>query len=248
MDINGASAIVTGGASGIGAATARLLASKGAKVVIADLPKLEVRIGMPRINGQPVALKTLSVNYPKNSGPASPAIMSTELAEGGKEVICKLHNEILTREKWSFPLDSILKITSADRMTKEIYGAPEDEEEEGSRGHQGHQEDTRTREVEDTTGTRSQGRTEPQDTGVAEDGKWSKPEASEAPKEAEKPKATGGDKYDSAGSKECIFGMEYGVSSDVSPTPRECRKCVAFDKCFDGKPFDWSKVPADERI
>jgi len=49
-------------------------------------------------------LKTLSVNYPKNSGPASPAIMSTELAEGGKEVICKLHNEILTREKWSFPL------------------------------------------------------------------------------------------------------------------------------------------------
>ncbi|MEN9823075.1 MAG: hypothetical protein RLZ04_1501, partial [Actinomycetota bacterium] len=37
MDINGASAIVTGGASGIGASTARLLASKGAKVVIADL-------------------------------------------------------------------------------------------------------------------------------------------------------------------------------------------------------------------
>ena len=37
MDINGASAIVTGGASGIGAATARLLAAQGAKVVIADL-------------------------------------------------------------------------------------------------------------------------------------------------------------------------------------------------------------------
>jgi NAD(P)-dependent dehydrogenase (short-subunit alcohol dehydrogenase family) len=37
MDINGASAIVTGGASGIGAATARLIAAKGAKVVIADL-------------------------------------------------------------------------------------------------------------------------------------------------------------------------------------------------------------------
>lgn len=37
MDINGASAIVTGGASGIGAASARLLAKKGAKVVIADL-------------------------------------------------------------------------------------------------------------------------------------------------------------------------------------------------------------------
>lgn len=37
MDINGASAIVTGGASGIGAASARLLAARGARVVIADL-------------------------------------------------------------------------------------------------------------------------------------------------------------------------------------------------------------------
>lgn len=37
MDINGASAIVTGGASGLGAATARLLAERGMKVVVADL-------------------------------------------------------------------------------------------------------------------------------------------------------------------------------------------------------------------
>ena len=37
MDINGASAIVTGGASGIGASSARLLAQRGAKVVVADL-------------------------------------------------------------------------------------------------------------------------------------------------------------------------------------------------------------------
>ena len=37
LDLNGVSALVTGGASGIGAATARLLASKGAKVVVADL-------------------------------------------------------------------------------------------------------------------------------------------------------------------------------------------------------------------
>ncbi len=37
MDINGASAIVTGGASGIGAGVARQLAAKGAKVVVADL-------------------------------------------------------------------------------------------------------------------------------------------------------------------------------------------------------------------
>src|SRR5699024_735653 len=37
MEINGASAIVTGGASGIGAAVVRQLAAQGAKVVVADL-------------------------------------------------------------------------------------------------------------------------------------------------------------------------------------------------------------------
>jgi len=37
VDINGASAVVTGGASGIGAATARQLAAQGARVVVADL-------------------------------------------------------------------------------------------------------------------------------------------------------------------------------------------------------------------
>ena len=37
MDINGVSAIVTGGASGIGAAVARQLADRGAHVVVADL-------------------------------------------------------------------------------------------------------------------------------------------------------------------------------------------------------------------
>lgn len=37
MDINGVSAIVTGGASGIGAAVCRQLAGSGAKVVVADL-------------------------------------------------------------------------------------------------------------------------------------------------------------------------------------------------------------------
>lgn len=39
MDIKGVSAIVTGGASGIGAASVRLLAAGGAKVVIADLDR-----------------------------------------------------------------------------------------------------------------------------------------------------------------------------------------------------------------
>ena len=37
MELNGISAIVTGGASGIGEACARQLAARGAKVVVADL-------------------------------------------------------------------------------------------------------------------------------------------------------------------------------------------------------------------
>ncbi|MFZ2239716.1 MAG: SDR family NAD(P)-dependent oxidoreductase [Gordonia amarae] len=50
MDINGAGAIVTGGASGIGAASAQALAERGATVVIADLnaeagEKLAAEIG-----------------------------------------------------------------------------------------------------------------------------------------------------------------------------------------------------------
>ncbi|HUZ43354.1 MAG TPA: SDR family NAD(P)-dependent oxidoreductase, partial [Acidimicrobiales bacterium] len=37
MEINGSSAVVTGGASGLGEATVRLLAERGVKVVVADL-------------------------------------------------------------------------------------------------------------------------------------------------------------------------------------------------------------------
>lgn len=39
MELNGISAIVTGGASGLGAGTARALAARGAKVVLADLDR-----------------------------------------------------------------------------------------------------------------------------------------------------------------------------------------------------------------
>jgi len=51
MDINGASAIVTGGASGIGAATARLLADRGALVVVADLQEEKGRELAAEIGG-----------------------------------------------------------------------------------------------------------------------------------------------------------------------------------------------------
>ena len=51
MDLKGSSAIVTGGASGIGAACATLLASRGAKVVIADLQEEKGRALAAQIGG-----------------------------------------------------------------------------------------------------------------------------------------------------------------------------------------------------
>jgi len=51
MDITGASAVVTGGASGIGAASARLLAERGARVVVADLQEDKGRALADEIGG-----------------------------------------------------------------------------------------------------------------------------------------------------------------------------------------------------
>lgn len=51
MDINGVSAVVTGGASGIGAAVSRMLAMRGAKVVVADLQEEKGNLLAKEIGG-----------------------------------------------------------------------------------------------------------------------------------------------------------------------------------------------------
>ena len=52
MELNGSSAIVTGGASGLGEATARVLAAAGAHVVIADLNEEAGKRVADEIDGQ----------------------------------------------------------------------------------------------------------------------------------------------------------------------------------------------------
>ncbi|MDP4898920.1 MAG: hypothetical protein NWR03_14220 [Akkermansiaceae bacterium] len=76
----------------------------GKEVVIADLPKLQVQIGAPRINGKRLPMNELRVIFPKAGQTASPAIMTAELSEDKQYVVCTLHNEILQRKEWKYPL------------------------------------------------------------------------------------------------------------------------------------------------
>jgi NAD(P)-dependent dehydrogenase (short-subunit alcohol dehydrogenase family) len=55
MDLNGASALVTGGGSGLGAATAEALAKAGAKVVVFDLNEANAQAVAARIGGVAIA-------------------------------------------------------------------------------------------------------------------------------------------------------------------------------------------------
>lgn len=52
MDVNGVSVVVTGGASGLGAATAARLAQRGAHVVILDLPESQGKAVADDLKGQ----------------------------------------------------------------------------------------------------------------------------------------------------------------------------------------------------
>jgi NAD(P)-dependent dehydrogenase (short-subunit alcohol dehydrogenase family) len=63
MDITGAAALVTGGASGIGAAAARALAGRGAKVVVADLNEEKGREVAEEIGGAFVKVDVTNTDH-----------------------------------------------------------------------------------------------------------------------------------------------------------------------------------------
>jgi NAD(P)-dependent dehydrogenase (short-subunit alcohol dehydrogenase family) len=81
MDINGVAAIVTGGASGLGGATARLLASKGAKVTIFDL---NAEVG--QVTAQEIGGLFLPVDV-SDEASVSDAIAKAEAAHGVARIL-----------------------------------------------------------------------------------------------------------------------------------------------------------------
>ena len=69
MDINGTAALVTGGASGLGLATAERLAAAGAQVTILDLPSSQGKVVADRL-GPAVSFAPADVTDPAAVGAA----------------------------------------------------------------------------------------------------------------------------------------------------------------------------------
>ena len=130
MDLNGLSVFVTGGGSGLGAATARLMAAKGAKVACFDLNKDNAEKVAKDIGGLGIGGNVV------NEDEVKAALDAATKANGTPRVLMNcagIGNAITTVNKnGAFPLDAFKKIIdvnligsfnvlrlAAERMSKE---------------------------------------------------------------------------------------------------------------------------------
>ena len=130
MDLNGLSVFVTGGGSGLGAATARLMAAKGAKVACFDLNKENAEKVAKDIGGVGIGGNVV------NEADVVAALDAATKANGTPRVLMNcagIGNAITTVNKnGAFPLDAFKKIIdvnligsfnvlrlAAERMSKE---------------------------------------------------------------------------------------------------------------------------------
>ena len=84
MDLSGASALVTGGASGLGLATARRLAAEGAAVTIVDLPGsagAEIAAALSRHGAN------VGVCVQKSDGSSVDDIIQSRITESGTDLL-----------------------------------------------------------------------------------------------------------------------------------------------------------------
>jgi 2-hydroxycyclohexanecarboxyl-CoA dehydrogenase len=81
MRLEGRIALVTGGASGIGAATARRLAAEGARVAVADIDADGARAVAGEIDGEPIAMDVA------DAGSARAGVEAAETALGPLDVL-----------------------------------------------------------------------------------------------------------------------------------------------------------------
>ncbi|SMC39403.1 SDR family NAD(P)-dependent oxidoreductase [Novosphingobium sp. B1] len=111
MDINGLAAIVTGGASGLGAATAELLAARGAKVTLFDL---NADLGIAK--AQDIGGRFSAVNVTDENAVAD-AIAEAEAVNGKARILVNCAGigppaKVLNRDGSPLPLADFAKIVN----------------------------------------------------------------------------------------------------------------------------------------
>lgn len=115
MDINGVAAIVTGGASGLGAATAERLASRGAKVTLFDLNAALGEAKAKEIGGRFAAVNVTDEASVEN------AIAEAEAVNGKARILVNCAGigppaKVLNRDGSAIPLGDFSKIINVNLL------------------------------------------------------------------------------------------------------------------------------------
>lgn len=108
MDINQCAAIITGGASGMGAATARLLSSLGAKVALLDLNVEAAEQIAKEVNGIAIQCDVTQEDSVKN------AVAAAQAKQGAARICINcagiVHGRRMVNQQGPMPLDEFRKV------------------------------------------------------------------------------------------------------------------------------------------
>ena len=112
MDIKGSVAIVTGGGSGLGAATARALAARGANVGVIDLNEANAKAVADEIGGLPCVCNVA------DEGAATAAIAAVENAFGAPRILINCAgiggSHRIVGKQGPYPLDAFVRVINVN--------------------------------------------------------------------------------------------------------------------------------------